>query len=80
MLPPMLDLFGEVPVLESEMLDWVTAVAPAYLSTERSYQSYIKAYDVPAKIRRAKLCGDFDHVIAKPLSVYHARLALASVL
>ena len=74
------DLFGEIPVLESDLEQWVAAMAPAYLSSERSFQSYIKSYNVPDKIRRAKLYGDFDRITATKAAPYHARLALTAVL
>jgi hypothetical protein len=53
------DLFGEIPVLESDLLLWVTAVAPRWLKPERSFRLYVKSYDVPAKVRRAKEQGTF---------------------
>jgi hypothetical protein len=80
MYQPAVDLFGEVPVLESDLENWVAAVAPVYLSSERSFQSYLKSYDVPAKVRRAKLRGEFDQITATKRVPYHARLALNAIL
>lgn len=80
MLPPIYDLFGEIPVSESDVHAWVEAIAPAYLSSERSFRSYVKNYDVPAKIRHAKLRGQFEQFTAKPLGAYHVRLALTAIL
>ncbi len=80
MLPPIFDLFGEIPVSESDVHAWVSATSPAYMSSDRSFQSYVKNYDVLSKIRRAKLAGDFDAIIAKPATAFHARLQLAAVL
>ncbi len=80
MQPAVFDLFGEIPVTESDLEAWVAAVAPVYLSSERGYQSYIKNYDVPAKVRRAKLCGEFDAITATKRAPFHARLALSAVL
>jgi hypothetical protein len=80
MYQPAVDLFGEVPVLESDLENWVAAVAPVYLSSERSFQSYLKSYDVPAKVRRAKLRVEFDQITATKRVPYHARLALNAIL
>lgn len=74
------DLFGEIPVTESDLELWVAAIAPVYLSSERSFRSYIRNYNVPEKIRRAKLYGDFDQITAKRRAPFHARLALSAVL
>lgn len=77
---PALDLFGEVPVLESEIIQWVAAVAPRWLEPRRSFDGYVKSYDVPGKIRTAKLAGLFDSIIEKPRSLWHARLSLLAIL
>lgn len=74
------DLFGEIPVLESDLEQWVAAVAPAYLSSERSFRSYLRNYNVADKVRRAKLYGDFDQITATRRAPFHARLALSAVL
>lgn len=76
---PALDLFGEVPVLESEIVDWVEAVAPRWLTPERSYRGYVHGYDVAGKIRAAKLAGVYDQIIQQRRVVWHARLALYSI-
>ena len=76
---PALDLFGEVPVLESEIVDWVAAVAPRWLAPPRSYASYVRTYAVAEKIRAAKLAGTYDAIIAQRRPSYHARLALAAI-
>jgi hypothetical protein len=59
MQPSPRDLFGEIPVLESDLVKWVTAVAPRWLAPRRSFELYVKSYDVPAKVRRAKEQGTF---------------------
>ncbi|WP_188379811.1 hypothetical protein [Oxalicibacterium faecigallinarum] len=58
---------------------WVQAVAPRWLTPERSYRSYVRNYDVPGKIRAAKLSGHFDTIVYRPAPSYHARLALAAI-
>ncbi len=74
------DLFGEIPVTESDLFDWVAAVAPAYLSSDRSFAHYVRAYDVAGKVRSAKLVDQFDQITATRVRPYHARLALAAIL
>lgn len=58
---PALDLFGEVPVLQSELEIWVAVVAPRWYQS-RGMPGYIRDYDVPGKIRRWKLDGQFDEI------------------
>lgn len=74
------DLFGEIPVTEDECRAWVEAVAPRWLYPERSYRAYVRNYDVPGKIRAAKLRGEFWHIIDQPAHAWHARLALDCVI
>lgn len=74
------DLFGEVPVTEDEILSWVEAVAPRWLSSDRAYQHYVTAWNVPDKIRAAKLAGMFYAITEKPHTAYHARLSLDVIL
>jgi hypothetical protein len=59
----MLDLFGDVIVTADDITAWVTAVAPAFCSSERALALYIRQWDVPEKGRRAKLGGYFDSTI-----------------
>lgn len=77
---PAHDLFGEIPVTEDEIFDYVLAVAPQYLSAEFRFNSYVRSYDVPGKIRAAKLRGTFYETIDQPRNAWHARLALSAVL
>lgn len=56
------DLFGEIPVTEDEVFQWVVAVAPRWLFPERTYLNYVRSYAVPDKIRAAKLAGTFDKI------------------
>lgn len=65
MQPHPYDLFGEIPVLESDLALWVAAVAPRWLEPERSFQLYVKSYDVPEKVRRAKAQGTFQEITAR---------------
>lgn len=74
------DLFGQVPVSETDLENWVCAVAPRWLTPERSYQNYLAAYSVADKVRAAKLSGTFDAIITAPKMPYHARLSLNALL
>lgn len=73
------DLFGEVIVTMDDLYDWVAAVSPVHLS-ERGFDLYVQRYDVAGKVRRAKLDGRFDSIIAQRPPPYHARLALYAIL
>jgi hypothetical protein len=75
-----IDLFGEIPVTESDIYDWVAAVAPRWLTPERSYRGYVKSWDVAGKIRAAKLRGTFDEIVKREAAPLHARLALDSII
>jgi hypothetical protein len=72
------DLFGEIPVTDTDIFEWVSAVAPRWLRPERSYRLYIESWDVAGKVKAAKASGDFDTIIANPARVapWHARLPL----
>ncbi|MDR5883625.1 hypothetical protein [Caballeronia sp. LZ032] len=59
----MLDLFGEVVVTYDDLILWVEAVAPAYASSQRAFDHYVKAWAVADKVRRAKMYGTFDSTI-----------------
>lgn len=73
------DLFGEVIVTMDDLYNWVAAVSPVHLS-ERSFDLYVERWDVAGKVRRAKLAGHFDTIIAQRRPPYHARLALYAIL
>lgn len=77
---PALDLFDDVVVTEDDVFSWVQAVAPQYLSPERSYNNYVKCYDVAAKVKAAKLSGTYESTIDYPRRPWHARLALYQIL
>ncbi|HJW55883.1 MAG TPA: hypothetical protein VJ577_11465 [Burkholderiaceae bacterium] len=74
------DLFGEIPVTEEEIFDWVAAVAPRWLTPERSFLGYVRDYNVPAKIRAAKLAGTFHEITSRPRTPWHARLAMSAII
>lgn len=76
---PPLDLFGEVPVTEEDLYDWVAAVSPVHLS-ERGFDHYVRRYDIAGKIRTAKLRGAFESITARRHQPYHARLALRQII
>jgi hypothetical protein len=80
MQQPARDLFGEVPVTQDDIYLWVLAVAPRWLSSERSYSGYCRAWDVPSKIRAAKLAGTFESRIENRAQVWHARLSLNAII
>ena len=62
--PHLLDLFGEVPVTWPEIWAWLEAVPGISRDSWRAGY-YLKFWDVPAKIRAAKLAGCFDEIIAR---------------
>jgi hypothetical protein len=59
----MIDLFGDVQITIDDLHAWVSAIAPAWASTERSLSYYIRHWDVAGKVRHAKLAGTFDATI-----------------
>ncbi|MBC3878777.1 hypothetical protein H8K38_13265 [Undibacterium sp. FT79W] len=80
MYQPATDLFGEVIILESDIFDWVSAVAPRWLTPERSFRNYVRGYNVVEKIRVAKLTGRYDDIISQRYEPWHARIALSAIL
>lgn len=75
---PAIDLFGEVVVTEDDLFDWVAAVAPMWLS-ERSFDNYVRGWNVADKVRTAKLRGEFEARTAVRSKPWHARLALHAI-
>ncbi|SOE91888.1 hypothetical protein SAMN05414139_04571 [Burkholderia sp. D7] len=59
----MFDLFGEVAVTHDDLYAWVEAVAPAFTSSTRSFELYVRGWDVVEKVRRAKLAGTYETTI-----------------
>lgn len=57
------DLFGEVVITHQDVHDWLLAVPRIDPSTRRAAW-YVTAYDVPSKIRQAKLSGTFAAIVA----------------
>ncbi|WP_176034681.1 hypothetical protein [Burkholderia multivorans] len=70
----MFDLFGEVIVTADDVARWVAALAPAYMSSERAFERYVRLWDVAGKVRAAKLAGTFESTIAQAAD-RRARLA-----
>ncbi|MCX7166578.1 MAG: hypothetical protein NTV11_09925 [Rhodocyclales bacterium] len=58
-LPRARDLFKQVPVLDSEILQWVQHFAPHIAHAEWRIAAYARGYNVADKIRAAKLDGSF---------------------
>lgn len=61
--PPILDLFGEIAVTLDDLREWVASTSPINLE-ERSYENYLRRYNVADKVRAAKRTGEFDRIIA----------------
>ncbi|WP_042301727.1 hypothetical protein [Paraburkholderia kururiensis] len=59
----MLDLFGQVVVTYEDIEVWVSALAPGFAGNPARLAHYVRAWDVPAKVARAKLDGTFDATI-----------------
>jgi hypothetical protein len=59
----MFDLFGEVVVTHDDLYAWVEAVAPAYTSSTRSFEYYVRGWSVVEKVQRAKLDGTYESTI-----------------
>lgn len=60
-----LDLFGQVRVTWPEVYAWCEAVAGIPADSPR-LAHYIRGYDVPAKVARAKLEGTYDAAVNRP--------------
>lgn len=61
---PPFDLFGEIPVTWPEVAAWTVAVAGIAPDSWR-FAWYVRVYDVPSKVRAAKLAGTFDQLTAE---------------
>lgn len=64
MLPPLFDLFGEIPVTHTEVDIWIDVV-PGWSRTSHRRAGYAAAWDVAGKIRAAKLSGFWQEVEAR---------------
>lgn len=62
--PPAFDLFGEIIVTHDDVRTWVAAVAPAYTSSDRAFDHYVRGWRVVEKIKAAKAAGTFDASVA----------------
>ncbi len=49
----------------AEVLAWVGVHAPHFLSSQRSFEQYVRGWNVVDKIRRAKADGTFAGVLAR---------------
>lgn len=56
------DLFDTVRVTWPEVRLWVGTVAPHVLSSEQRFEYYVKGWDVPGKVRQAKMAGGWPPV------------------
>ena len=73
---PPVDLFGDVVVTHEDVFLWVAAVAPRWLSPQRSFNNYVRGYNVAGKVRAAKLNGTFHDTINDIYIPWHERLSL----
>ncbi len=64
----MYDLFGEIVVTTDDIAQWVAALAPAYMSSDRAFERYVRLWDVAGKVRRAKAAGTFESTIEAALA------------
>ena len=69
----MFDLLGEAVVTHDDLYAWVEAVAPAYTSSTRSFEHYVRGWSVADKVRRAKLDGTYETTIATRHTGFHNR-------
>lgn len=53
------DLFGQVPITQDDLENWVRAVAPNYAHSAWRMRHYIDAWNIAAKVRAAKIDGTF---------------------
>lgn len=65
MRPPVFDLFGEVVVTADDVAAWLEAVPRIDPNSPRAAH-YVLAYDVPGKIKAAKVSGLFDALVNRP--------------
>jgi hypothetical protein len=61
-VPRAKDLFRQVPVLESEIHQWVCHFAPHIAHAKWRIAAYAKGYNVADKIRAAKIDGSFFQI------------------
>ena len=61
---PPFDLFGEIPVTWSDVIAWCAAV-PGIAPDSWRFGYYVRGWNVPEKIRQAKLAGTFESITAE---------------
>lgn len=61
MTPSLFDLFGEIPVSLSDVEIWIDVV-PGWPRTSWRRESYAAAWNVPDKIRTAKITGHWPEI------------------
>ncbi len=71
---PTFDLFGQVPVTWPDVVAWCVAVAGLRADSPR-LGYYARFWNVPDKVRAAKIAGTFDADISPPSANGPARLA-----
>ena len=59
--PHLLDLFGEIPVLQSDVDTWIDVV-PQIPRTSWRRDHYARSWNVPEKIRQAKRAGRWPEI------------------
>lgn len=59
--PAVRDLFGQVPVTMDDVIAWCECVAGIPADSPR-LELYVRTYDVPGKVARAKLAGTFEEL------------------
>jgi hypothetical protein len=64
-MPESPDLFGEIVVTWPDVFAWIEAVAGIPRDSPRA-EHYIRGWNVPAKVARAKRDGTFHDVIDRP--------------
>ncbi len=62
---PAIDLFGQVPVTWEEVFLWLEAVPGIARDSPRAAQ-YVRDWNVPEKVRQAKLEGSFEAAVSRP--------------
>lgn len=71
---PAHDLFGEIPVTEQDIFDYVLAMAPQFMSAQFRYESYVNGWSVADKVRAAKLRRELDDIKIRPMPWHGQRL------
>lgn len=59
--PRALDLFGQVPVTKNDINLWLIHVHQVHPDSPRAAY-FVRGWNVPEKVRQAKLAGRFEHL------------------